>query len=409
MSQVFIGDDWAEGHHDIHVMDGEGRQLKAGRLDEGVAGISRLHQILADVEARPEDVVVGIETDRGLWVNALVAAGYQVFAINPLSAARYRDRHRVTGAKSDRADAKLLADVVRTDRHNQRTVAQDSDLVEGIKTLARAHQNLIWARVRHTNQLRSALREYHPAALEVFDDLAHPEALSVLQRFPSPQAARGATIAQIRAALRQAGRRRNLETRAAAVKQGLRVEHLEAPEPVAEAFSAATKAQVTVIATMNEQIAVLQDKLEDTIGLHPAEPLMTSLPGMGTVLASRILGEFGDDPGRYATAKARKNYAGTSPLTVASGKKHTVTARYVRNRRLCDAVDQWAFCSITRSPGCRHYYDARRSAGDSHHQALRALGNRLVGILHGCLRHGTLYDESAAWGHRNDAPSAMAA
>jgi len=118
------------------------------------------------------------------------------------------------------------------------------------------------------------------------------------------------------------------------------------------------------------------------------------------VLGARVLGEFGDDPNRYTSAKSRKNYAGTSPLTVASGKKRAVLARHVRNRRLYDAIDHWALCALTTSPGARTFYDKHRAAGDVHHQALRALGNRLVGILHGCLRHHTTYSEHTAWAHR---------
>lgn len=118
------------------------------------------------------------------------------------------------------------------------------------------------------------------------------------------------------------------------------------------------------------------------------------------MLGARVLGEFGDDPDRYTTAKSRKNDAGTSPLTIASGKKRAVLARHVRNRRLYNAIDQWAFCSLNFSPGCRTFYDQRRATGDLHHQALRALGNRLVGILHGCLRHRANYDEHTAWAHR---------
>jgi hypothetical protein len=118
------------------------------------------------------------------------------------------------------------------------------------------------------------------------------------------------------------------------------------------------------------------------------------------VLGARVLGEFGDAPDRYASAKSRKNFAGTSPLTVASGKKRAVLARHIRNRPLADAIDQWAFCSISASPGCRASYGQRRTAGDLHHQALRALGNRLVGILHGCLQSRTSCDEHTAWGHR---------
>jgi hypothetical protein len=142
---------------------------------------------------------------------------------------------------------------------------------------------------------------------------------------------------------------------------------------------------------------------------HPDADIYRSLPGLGVILGARVLGEFGDDPNRYTTAKCRKNYAGTSPLTIASGRKRAVQARHVRNRRLYDAVDQWAFCALTTSPGARAFYDARRNAGDLHHQALRALGNRLVGVLHGCLRHRTHYDEHKAWAHRQSKPSTQAA
>jgi hypothetical protein len=128
--------------------------------------------------------------------SALSAAGYQVYAVNPLAVARYRDRHQVSGAKSDTGDAKLLADLVRTDRHNHRPLSGDSAQAEAIKVLARGHQNLIWARTRHTNALRSALREYYPAALQAFDDLADRDALAVLGRAPQPPRGRSSKPGQ---------------------------------------------------------------------------------------------------------------------------------------------------------------------------------------------------------------------
>ena len=208
---IFVGDDWAEDHHDVYLMDETGERLASGRLPEGLAGIGRLHGLIAAHVEEADQVVIGIETDRGLWVQALGAAGYQVFAVNPLAVARYRDRHQVSGAKSDAGDAKLLADLVRTDRHNHRPLAGDSPDVEAIKVLARAHQNLIWARTRHTNALRSALREYYPAALEAFDDLHDRDALAVLGRAPTPAEAAHLSLSKIRSALKRAGRQRNLD------------------------------------------------------------------------------------------------------------------------------------------------------------------------------------------------------
>jgi transposase len=397
---IFLGDDWAEDHHDVYLMDEAGQRLASQRLPEGIAGIRALHELIAAHADEPEQVAVGIETDRGLWVSALSGAGYQVWAINPMAAARYRDRHHVSGAKSDASDAKLLADLVRTDRHNHRLVAGDSPDAEAIKVLARTHQSLIWARTRHANMLRSALREYYPAALEAFDGLTDRDALAILGRAPTPGQGARLSVSKISAALKAAGRQRNIDIRARDIQAALRTQHLAAPAAVTAAFSATTTAAVHVIAELNHQISDLETTLATHFETHPDADIYLSLPGLGVVLGARVLGEFGDDPNRYTSPKSRKNYAGTSPLTVASGRKRAVLARHVRNRRLYDAIDQWAFCALSTSPGARAFYDQHRSAGDLHHQALRALGNRLVGILHGCLRHHTHYDEHKAWAHR---------
>ena len=400
---IFVGNDWAEDHHDVYVMDEAGRKLAAKRFGEGIEGLRAFHALLSVHAQDPAEVGVGIETDRGLWVNALVAAGYQVYAINPRAAARYRDRHHVSGAKSDAADAKMLADLVRTDAHNHRLVAGDSAQVEGIKVLARTHQNLIWSRSRETNRLRSALREYYPAALVAFEDLDHRDALAVLGRAPGPRTGARLTLSQIKAALRAGGRHRYLDTTAERIQQGLRTEQLAAPAPLAEAYTATTTALVGLLVTFNTQITDLETRLEQSFEQHPDADIYLSLPGLSDVLGARVLGEFGDDPERFANAKSRRNYAGTSPITQASGKKKVVMARYVRNKRLYDAIDQWSFCSLTRSPGARAYYDERRAADYEHHEALRALGNRWIAILHGCLKHATLYDEHTAWAHRHQA------
>ena len=206
--------------------------------------------------------------------------------------------------------------------------------------------------------------------------------------------------AKIGSALRRGGRQRRVDKRAAEIHTALRVETLEAPGLVAEAMGASVRALVAVIGELVAQTAQLETDLTDRFEQHPDAKVIRSLPGLGMILGARALGEFGDDPNRYADAKSRKNYAGTSPITKASGKHRVVLARYARNRRLADACYLWAFASLTASPGARAFYDQRRATGDTHHRALRALANRLVGILHGCLQHHTPYDEHIAWGHR---------
>jgi transposase len=406
---IFVGDDWAEDHHDVEVMDEAGRTLARRRLPEGVVGVGVLHGLIAEQAEDPAQVVVGIETDRGLWVASLVAAGYQVFAVNPLAVSRYRDRHASSGAKSDAGDAHVLADLVRTDRHQHRPIAGDSAEALGVRVLARAHQRLIWDRTRQTNRLRSALREFFPAALQAFEDLDHPDALGVLSRASTPAAAARLSRSAIAAALRKAGRQRNLDAKAAAIQAVLRAERLDLPAPLADAYGAQVRAGVAVIAEMNRQIAALEAELGSCFDAHPDAEIYRSQPGLGPVLGARVLGEFGDDPNRYQDARSRRNYAGTSPLTKASGKKRVVAARFVRNRHLADACYQWAFCSLTASPGARAFYDQHRAKNETHDQALRVLSNRLVGILDGCLRKRCAYDETVAWGHRSTPATVEAA
>ena len=189
---LYVGDDWAEDHHDVELMDEAGRVLAKARLPEGVAGIARLHAMIGEQlgeDAEQAEVLVGIETDRGPWVATLIAVGYTVYAVNPLQAARYRERHGVSGAKSDPADAHILADMVRTDAHQLRPVAADSSEAQAIKVVARMHKTLIWERTRHTQRLRHGLREYFPAALVAFDDLDAVDTLELLGKAPEPAAA----------------------------------------------------------------------------------------------------------------------------------------------------------------------------------------------------------------------------
>jgi Transposase/Transposase IS116/IS110/IS902 family len=409
--RLFVGDDWAEDHHDVEVMSEAGKVLAKRRLPEGVAGIAQLHELIGrhlGEDADDAEVVVGTETDRGPWVLALVAAGYTVFGVNPLLASRYRERHGVSGAKSDSGDAHMLADMVRTDSHQLRAVAGDSAEAEGIKVLARTHKTLIWERTRHVQRLRHQLLEYYPAALDAYDDLDAPDTLELLGKAPDPPRARKLTRAQVSAALKRAGRR-NITGRATAILAALRGEQLGQPPAVTAAYAATVRSLIAVITVLNEQVKILQGQVEADFGRHPDAEIYRSQPGIGAVLGARVLAEFGDDPHRYADGKSRRNYAGTSPLTRASGKKKVVAARFIHNDRLVDALNAQAFASLNASPGARALYDELRARGIEHNDALRRLANRLVGILHGCLKTRTLYDEATAWGHRQNLPQSSVA
>jgi transposase len=370
--RLFAGDDGAEDHHDVELMDAAGRVLAKRRLPEGVAGMARLHEMIGQQlgeDADGAEVAVGIETDRGPWVTALIAAGYTVFPVNPLQASRYRERHGVSGARSDGGDAHMLADMVRTGSRPLRPAAGDSPEAGAVKVVARTHKTLIWERTRAVQRLRHQLREYFPAALEASGDLDAPDTLELLGKTD-------------------------------AILASLRGEHLGQPPALTAAYAATARSLIAVITTPNEQVKILGEQVREHFGRHPDAEIYQSQPGLAAILGARVPGESGDDPHRYADAKSRKNYGGTSPITRAPDKKKVVAARFIRNDRLIDALMSWAFSSLNASPGARAFYDAQRARGLEHNDALRRLANRLVGILHGCLKARTLYDEATAWGHR---------
>ena len=402
---LFIGDDWAEDHHDLEVQDEQGRVLRRARVPEGIAGIDRFGELVGQFlpdDGDATDVLVCIEVDRGPWVNALLAAGYRVFGVDPKQAHRHREILSSSGAKSDKGDAHALADMIRTRRHQLREAGGDSEIAAAVKVVTRAHQTLIWDRTRQMLRLRAALRDYFPAVLLVCSEfdlaLTSRPVLGLLAKASTPDAAAKLTARQILPLFKGY---RNKDAKVVRIQQILRGEHLGQPAMVSGAYAASVRASVAVLTVINDEIATLDGAVKAHFGLHPDAEIIASQPGLGPINGARVLAEFGDAPGRYRSSKARKNYAGTSPITRQSGKMRLVSARYVHNHRLLDALHSQASCAIIHDDQARAYYDQQRARGVKHNAALRQVANRLVGVLHGCLAHRTSYDQNTAWKHRH--------
>jgi transposase len=368
--RIWCGIDWSERHHDVALVDDEGALVAKRRIPESAAGFGQLLELLAEHGGRSDaPIPVAIETAKGLLPVALQAAGYRLFPINPLAVSRYRDRYAVSRAKSDPGDALVLANILRTDLAAHRPVPDDSELAATIRVLARAQQDAVWDRQQIVNKLRSLLREYHPAMPATFDDLASCDARAALHVAPTPAAAHKLRRASLRAALVRGGRRRNIDRQVDRILAGIRAEQFRHPELVEQAMGQAALAHLRALDTAVANIAELEHALGEAFAQHPDAAILTSFPGLGIVLGARILGEMGDDRSRFADAKAFKAFAGTAPVTRASGKKTSVTRRVVRNRRLCQAGYLWALPLLTHSPGARAHYDHRRERGDSYNAA----------------------------------------
>jgi transposase len=399
---VYCGIDWAEEHHDVALVDDAGTVLAQLRISDDAAGYQQFVELLAEAgDTAEQRIPVAIETSRGLLVSCLRATGRRVYAINPVAVARYRDRYSVSRKKSDRTDAVVLANILRTDMQVHRPLPLDSELVQAIAVLARAQQDAVWDRTQAHNKLRSLLREYYPTFLHAFRDarggIMRAEARAVLAIAATPTQAAALTTDELAEALRRAGRQRGITAEAARLQQVLSTECLHQPSAVEQAMGRQALALLRALDTACRNAEDLATATEQVFDQHPDAEIITSFAGLGRLTGARVLAEIGDDRSRFADARAVKSYAGSAPVTRASGKSLIVMHRRVKNQRLAHAGHLWAFAALSASPGARAHYQRRRNAGDSHTAALRNLFNRLVGCLHHCLQHRHHYQENTAF------------
>jgi len=400
---LFCGIDWAESHHDVAIIDEGGQLVAKKRITDDPSGFAELIEMLTAAGDCAEDPVpVAIETPRGLLVASLRTTGRPVYAINPLAVARYRERHSVARSKSDHADAMTLANILRVDAHLHRRLPADSELCQGIAVLARAHQDAIWRRTTAHHQLRSLLREFYPTFLAVFTGrftlgIASPEARAVLDIAPTPTAAAKLSVSRIAAALRRAGRSRGIDQTAAEIKAGLRKPQLHQPVLVENAMGKQAVALLAVLDTACANVDELGHASAELFQQHPDYAIITSFPGLADSTGARVLAEIGDDRARFADARALKAYAGSAPVTRASGRSLSVTHRHIKNNRLASVGWMWAFSASSTFEPARSHYRQRRAHGDRHAAATRHLFNKLLGQLHHRLQHAQTFDQAKAF------------
>ena len=402
------GVDWAEAHHDVALVDMDGTVVARTRIDTGAGGFNELLALIAEHGGSAQHTAIAIETDKNLLVVALAEAGFTVYPINPRAVARYRERYGQAGGKSDPGDAAVLAHILRTDRHLHRPLPAVSDQARAIKTLARQHQEAIWALQHTVNRLRSVLLEFYPQALQAFPNLKHRAAATVLAAVPTPAAGQKLTRSRLVTLLRRAGRG-NHPALVEQILADLQTPALRQSARIEDAYGITVGGLVGILVAQQQAVDQLQTALGHEFGTHPQAVILRSVPGLGAILAARVLAEIGDDPTRFTDPNGLRAFSGTAPVTVASGRSRYVKARKVRNKRLADACHWWAFAMLTKSPGARAHYDRRRAAGDHHNAALRNLANKLLGRLWWCLAHNQLWDDDAAWPHRIEHPNPVAA
>jgi transposase len=408
---LYVGVDWAETPHAACLVDAAGTVVRRLTIPHTPAGLRRLREAIAVAEPTPTAVLVAIERPDGLLVAALLLAGYVVYALNPKAVERYRERTRLAGGKTDPADAELLARVLLTDRDRHRPLQPNGPLVEELRVLARQDEAASRDQGRLLNRLRQDLLAVFPALLDAFPDLSAVSALAFLDRWPTAAAARELSPAELEAFLRQHCHSGPVAA-AARIHAALQADALVAPAHLAAARAGAIQLAARQLLLLHRQRAAWETRLRELLAgerAHPDGEVLLSLPGLDARLAARVLGELGDRRERFSTPAALQCYAGTAPVTKASGRARQIVARTACNHVLRQALLRWAFCSLTRSAWARDFYDRHRAAGKGHFTALRALANRWLEILHHLLATGQPYDEAVHQRNRDRATSVAAA
>lgn len=400
---LLVGIDWAESEHAACLLSSAGQVLRRLRIGHDVAGVDKLTATIGELEPAPARVLVAIETAHGLLVSALLEAGYTVYAINPKSVERYRTRTRVSRAKTDPADAELLARILLTDRERHRPLSLSSPEREEIRALARDDERAARDQRRLLNRLRQDLLAVFPQALEAFDELGSASCLSFLARWPSAAAAQALDEAELEAFFRE--RRHGWPARTARrVRAALEAPALRAPAQLAQAKAGSIRLACEQLLLIHRQRRAWERRLRELLEgerAHPDGEIYLSLPGLDTRLAARVLAEVGDGALAFAVPNELQCYAGSAPVTRRSGKQVTIACRLACNRHLRQASMQWAFCSLTRSAWARDFYDVQRAAGKTHYKALRALANRWLELLWHLLHKRLLYDEATHQANRS--------
>jgi len=385
----YVGIDWACDHHNIFIADESGAKIDSFRIPHSPKGMALLRDKLRNLLTPKEQILIAIETPRNLLVEFLLNEGYTIYPINPKSVDRYRDRYRPSGARDDSFDAMVLANITRTDRDQFRAILPNSALARELKILTQDEQHLIHLKTRLVNQIQACLKDYWPTALELFSVIDQQVTLDFLSKYSSPEII---PIAELKKFLQKHHYPRSEEKAREIHKK------LSRPQIFVEDFTVRAKSRllITLVGQLKALITQLDEYQREIAKLfneHPDCPVFKSLPGSGPKNGPRLLAEMGDNRQRYSKAKNVQCEAGTAPITDASGKSKIVKMRYSCRKPFRNTLYQFAFSTLTQSAWAKKFYDTQRAKGNTHTEALRALGNKWLKIIFRIWQDGTTYNE----------------
>lgn len=386
--RLFAGIDWASKTHAVCVVDDKGAIKvrfeipNTGKTFNGL--VKRLTRL--GVEG------VAIERCDGPLVEALLDAEHTVYVITPRQVKGLRSRYTGSGAKSDAGDAYLLADVLRTDGHRLTPLTQDSDATQVLRSLSRTRKQLVRARVGLVNQLRAELERSFPGAIGLFARLDSDVSIAFLRRYPTQHAAVRLTRARFAAFLRRIAYcgRKPVDELYARVSEsppaGLSAEE-------ADGHAVCVLSLLKAVETVRNQERELEAEIIERLDAHADAHIFTSLPKAGHGLrAAALLAEIGDVRARFPDEESLAALAGVAPLTKASGNYHAVGFRWAADKKLRNALTDFADDSRHTSPWAAKVYDDAITRGKRHPHAVRILARAWVRVIWRCWQDNVAYN-----------------
>ena len=393
MKRYYIGVDWGDRLHQVYVGDEEGEKVKEVKVQESPEGLAEIGRWLDERRAEGIELWAAIEKPAGRIVDFLLDHGVEVYPVNPKAVDRVRDRHRMSGSKSDAFDAYVLAEFLRSDHAHLRALRPSSEKAQELKLLSRDQRRVGRHKTRLLNQITTTLKEYYVRPLEVFEDLETEIALDFLQQYPTPAHLSALKRKQFN---RFATTQHHLsKQRCEELWEKLQKPQLRVPEHVVRAKAQLLEVLIEQLRASIKAVKIYHHKVESFFASSPAAEFAKTLPGgkSGTLVAA-IWAELGDAQGRWESSRHLQAEAGAVPVTKASGKSRVVHFRFACNKHLRYTMYWFSFVSLNHSEWAKLYYRGQRDKGHSHPQALRALGAKWLKIIFVMWRDHTPYDEN---------------
>lgn len=391
--RVYIGIDWSHKQQEVAYVNAHGVEVAHATLATTPTGLMQLDQLRQKLQVEVGDCVVALETAHHLLIDFLWARGYEaLYVIPPSVTTSARGRYRASGARTDRSDALVLANLLRTDQHRLQPWRPDLPCTQQLRSNLSLLVHLQRDRIRWSNRLWAVLSRFYPAALHVFGSLCAQISLQFIHRYPTPQAAKTLSLAEFEAFARAHGYPRPKALPAAYAR--LQAEQPEAALSTVSCYREEVLLLSEVLLRLVQAECQTQRQLTKSFRLHPDQAIFASLPGTGDLLAPALLVKFGDDRARFPTPASLQALAGTAPVTEWSGQRRQIRFRRACDRHFRQVAQQWARCSLAQSAWANAYFTQARTRGLSTNQALRCLANRWLAIAWKLWHDRQCYDES---------------